>query len=94
MRHQTEITKKDRYSSSNKKVNFFEETQGEVFINEDLCQVYRVDIEPVKPTFTGGFIAEMRKLQKALIAGQKGGISRFLERYGTHYMVQSWLGNI
>jgi len=34
----------------------------------------------------------MRKLQKALIAGEKWAIRSFIGRYGTHYMRESWLG--
>ena len=55
-RKKTETTSTRETSSYARKTKFFESTQGEVYINEAVCPVYKVDIDSTKPTFTGGFI--------------------------------------
>merc|ERR1719220_2721710 len=47
---------------------------------------------PLSQTKNENELPEMRKLQKALIAGHQGAIGSFIERYGTHFSRESWLG--
>jgi len=55
--HSADTRSRTRSSSFAKREKFFQETQGEVFLNEATCAVFKVDIDSTKPEFSGGFIA-------------------------------------
>ena len=77
--------------------NFFDETSGEIYINEARCELYKVAVDAFEtPIFTPSFISGMRALHRAAVNPEsrrsKRNLKRFISNFGTHYQAESWLG--
>ena len=92
-------SRKSKEENSNFEVQskFFEESNGEAYINRADCIVYRVTINPFsRPTFTDGFINALRELHYAAknpeTSHSKWIRRKFIQNYGINYFSECFLG--
>ena len=83
-------------SDYEKQIKYFENNNGEAYINKAKCLVYRVSINKfAKPEFTASFIGALRHLQinaKKKKISKKKAMKNFIQEYGTHYFDKCFLG--
>ena len=87
---------KGRESDYEKQEKYFENNNGEVYLNQAKCLVYRVSINKfAKAVFTEPFINALKQLQKAAKNPNRESSKRvrkdFIREYGTHFLTSaSW----
>ena len=88
---------KGRESDYEKQEKYFENNNGEVYLNQAKCLVYRVSINKfAKAVFTEPFINALKQLQKAAKNPNRESSKRvrkdFIREYGTHFFDKCFLG--
>ena len=78
--------------------NFFEETNGEVYVTEGICQLYTMSVKDTTPlVFTEAFENTLKGLDFSSKLPENDPVSntifkRFVDEYGTFYVSEVSMG--